>query len=81
MTLPDGMALSPGGGDGLEGCDYDQFGVNAQGKQVNDDPPTCPAGAQIGTPLNVSTTGAARRDPLGQGLLRLQPAEAPTCPA
>lgn len=49
VKLPEGMTLSPGGGNGLEGCDFQQFGVNAQGKQINDDPPTCPAGAQVGT--------------------------------
>jgi hypothetical protein len=54
VTLPEGMTLSPGGGNGLEGCDYAQFGVNAEGKQINDDPPACPGGAQVGT-INVST--------------------------
>ena len=60
VRLPDGMTLSPGGGNGLEGCDFAQFGVapsdssGANYHQVNDDPPTCPGGAQIGT-INVST--------------------------
>jgi hypothetical protein len=54
VRLPEGMTLSPGGGNGLEGCDFAQFGVNALGKQINDDPPTCPQGAQVGT-INVST--------------------------
>jgi hypothetical protein len=54
VRLPEGMTLSPGGGNGLAGCDFQQFGVNAQGKQINDDPPTCPEGAQVGT-INVST--------------------------
>ncbi|PWU16906.1 MAG: hypothetical protein C5B48_16700 [Candidatus Rokuibacteriota bacterium] len=54
VTLPDGMTLSPGGGNGLEACSNDQFGVDASGKQVSDAAPTCPAGSQIGT-LNVTT--------------------------
>jgi hypothetical protein len=54
VTLPDGMALSPGGGNGLEACSFDQFGVNAAGHQVNDDAPSCPAGAKIGD-LTVQT--------------------------
>ena len=59
VTLPEGMTLSPGGGVGLQGCDYQDFGVSppdAQGRhrQLNDDPPTCPAGSEVGT-LNVDT--------------------------
>ncbi len=54
VTLPEGMTLSPGGGVGLEGCDFEQFGVNNDGTQKNDEPPACPAGSQIGT-LNVDT--------------------------
>jgi hypothetical protein len=54
VTLPEGMTLSPGGGVGLEGCDFAQFGVDANGHQTTDDPPACPSGAQIGT-LNVDT--------------------------
>ena len=54
VTLPEGMTLSPGGGVGLEGCDFEQFGVNPDGTQKNDDPPACPPGAQIGT-LTVDT--------------------------
>jgi hypothetical protein len=54
VTLPEGMTLSPGGGNGLDGCDFEQFGVSSAGKQTNDDPPTCPDGSQIGT-INVST--------------------------
>jgi hypothetical protein len=49
VTLPEGMTLSPGGGVGLEGCDFEQFGVTSAGKQDNDDPPTCPKGSQVGT--------------------------------
>ena len=54
VTLPDGMTLSPGGGNGLEACTNDQFGVDSNGKQVSDAAPTCPAASQIGT-LNVET--------------------------
>jgi hypothetical protein len=54
VTLPEGMTLSPGGGVGLEGCDFAQFGVDASGQQINDEPPACPPGAEIGT-LNVDT--------------------------
>ena len=49
QSLPEGLRLSPGGGVGLEGCSYEQFGVDSTGKQVNDDPVQCPAGSQIGT--------------------------------
>ena len=44
QSLPEGLRLSPGGGVGLEGCTYDQFGVDSSGKQVNDDPVRCPGG-------------------------------------
>ena len=59
VTLPEGMTLSPGGGNGLEGCDYDQFGVsppdaNGRHQQETTDPPECPTGSQVGT-INVST--------------------------
>jgi len=55
VTLPPGMTLSPGGGNGLDGCDFEQFGVDpTTGKQVNDDAPTCPTGSQVGT-IDVST--------------------------
>jgi hypothetical protein len=54
VTLPEGMTLSPGGGVGLEGCDFAQFGVDAGGQQISDDPPACPPGAEIGT-INVDT--------------------------
>jgi hypothetical protein len=54
IKLPEGMTLSPGGGVGLEGCDFAQLGVDTNGKQVNDDPPTCPDGSQVGT-LSVET--------------------------
>jgi hypothetical protein len=54
VALPEGMTLSPGGGVGLEACSFDQFGVDSAGHQVNDDPPTCPDGSQIGT-LSVDT--------------------------
>ena len=50
VTLPAGMTLSPSGGNGLMSCTAQQFGVNAEtGRQLNNDPVTCPAGAQIGT--------------------------------
>jgi hypothetical protein len=50
VTLPEGMTLSPAGGIGLESCTAAEFGVNpATGKQINNDPVTCPAGSQIGT--------------------------------
>jgi hypothetical protein len=49
QSLPEGLRLSPGGGVGLEGCTYAQFGVDSSGKQINDDPDQCPAGSEIGT--------------------------------
>jgi len=49
QSLPEGLRLSPGGGVGLEGCTYEQFGVDSNNKQVNDDPVECPAGSQIGS--------------------------------
>jgi hypothetical protein len=54
VTLPDGMTLSPGGGVGLVACKFSDFGVDSSGHQINDDPPTCPSGSQVGT-LNVDT--------------------------
>jgi hypothetical protein len=50
VTLPAGMTLAPAGGIGLESCTAAEFGVNpATGKQINNDPVTCPPGSQIGT--------------------------------
>jgi hypothetical protein len=49
QSLPEGLRLNPGGGVGLEGCTYDQFGVDSTGKQLTDDPDECPAGSQIGS--------------------------------
>jgi hypothetical protein len=54
VRLPKGITLSPGGGEGLEACSFDQFGVNSAGKQVNTDEPACPAGSRIGG-LSVET--------------------------
>jgi hypothetical protein len=48
------VTLSPGGGNGLEACTFEQFGVNSSGRQVSDAPPACPAGSQIGD-LTVET--------------------------
>ena len=71
VTLPDGMALSPGGGVGLEGCDYDQFGVDpARASRSTTTRPRARPGSQIGT-LNVSTARCCRRPARRQGLLRL----------
>lgn len=42
ITLPEGTALSPPAGQGLEACTDAQLGFGTQ------DPPTCPAGADIG---------------------------------
>jgi hypothetical protein len=50
VLLPAGMTLAPAGGIGLESCTAAEFGVNpTSGKQINNDPVTCPAGSQIGT--------------------------------
>ncbi len=50
VTLPKGLTLSPGGGVGLQACTFDEFGVDpSTGKQLTNEPPTCPEGAQIGT--------------------------------
>jgi hypothetical protein len=49
QSLPEGLRLSPGGGVGLEGCSYDQFGVDSSGHQLDDYPVECPAGSQIGS--------------------------------
>ena len=42
VTLPEGTAISPPAGQGLEACADDQLGVGSN------DPPACPAGSQIG---------------------------------
>jgi hypothetical protein len=42
VTLPDGVSLSPAGGNGLEGCSDAQFGYG------NADPVECPDASQIG---------------------------------
>jgi hypothetical protein len=63
VTLPAGMTLSPSGGNGLQSCTPQQFGVNAEtGRQLNNDPVTCPAGAQIGT-IKVHTPVLCGRAP------------------
>jgi hypothetical protein len=55
VTLPSGMTLSPGGGNGLAACTFDEFGVSpTTGKQLNNDPDACPNGSQIGT-ISVSS--------------------------
>lgn len=68
VTLPEGMTLSPGGGNGLEGCDFSQFGVSAAGKQLNDDPPTCPDGSEIGT-IKVVSPVLPEKTPAGTNTL------------
>ncbi len=42
ITLPEGMVLSPPAAQGLEGCTDAQLGIGTQ------QPPACPAGADIG---------------------------------
>jgi hypothetical protein len=64
VTLPPGMGLAPGGGNGLQECSFTQFGVDpSTGKQLNDDPAKCPEGAHVGnvevvTPALPTTTNA-----------------------
>ena len=62
VVLHPGMTLSPGGGAGLEGCSYEQFGVDSAGHQINDDPVHCPAGSQVGT-ASVRTPVLPNSDP------------------
>src|SRR5204862_236213 len=42
ITLPEGTALSPPAGEGLEGCTDEQLGIGSNA------PPTCPAASEIG---------------------------------
>ena len=69
VTLPTGMGLAPGGGEGLQVCTFAQFGVNpATGKQETDDPARCPEGSHVGDVEVVSpalpTTTNANGDPV-----------------
>jgi hypothetical protein len=77
ITLPEGLNLSAGGGNGLEACSFDQFGVNAAtGKQENNDPAECPQGSQIGT---LSVTSPVLDFPL-DGKVFFGPVSAPGRP-
>jgi hypothetical protein len=64
VTLPPGMGLAPGGGNGLEVCTFTQFGVDpSTGKQLNDDAVRCPEGSHVGdievvSPALPTTTNA-----------------------
>jgi hypothetical protein len=62
QSLPEGLGLSPGGGVGLEGCTFGQFGVDSAGNQVNDNAVECPAGSQIGT---LKVTSPVIENPVG----------------
>ena len=48
VTLPEGVALSPGGGVGLEGCSATQFGVDLATNRQDNEPVQCPKGSEIG---------------------------------
>jgi hypothetical protein len=76
ITLPDGMTLSPGGGNGLEACSFGQFGVDSAGHQVSDSAPACPAGSQIG---DLTVHSPALRAPLS-GKVFFGPVAAPGRP-
>jgi hypothetical protein len=76
ITLPDGIALSPGAANELEGCMAAQFGMVASDPPAfNSGPVSCPAASKVGdvtvrTPLLAQPlTGAAYfSQPTGPGL-------------
>jgi hypothetical protein len=77
ITLPAGMVLNPAGGDGLEACSFEDFGVDPDtGKQLTKEPATCPDGSQIGT---IAVTSPVLDFPLG-GKAFFGPVSAPGRP-
>jgi hypothetical protein len=77
LNLPEGMVLNPAGGQGLEACSFEDFGVDPDtNKQLDRLPDTCPEGSQIGT---VQVSSPAVADPLS-GKAFFGPVSAPGRP-